>query len=205
MTVGELSAPETSAKSEVHCEDLFDRIVAKDESAYTELYHLIGRAVRARVQREFPDDVGDVCHNVFIDVFLAIQRGVIRKPGSLLSFIRQVAYRRRSTLIEGKITRRERSGVCLDPVCEAARPDQLFQQAEERELAMAVLQLLPHGEQELIRRFYIEEQSKEKVLSETGLAFDQFRLKKSRALGRLRQHVAAKAAGTLSNASRRAG
>lgn len=67
--------------------ELFRRIQSRDYLADTELYRLIGGAIRAKCySREKTDSVGD--RVVFEEVLQAVRTGAIREPGDLIPYVR---------------------------------------------------------------------------------------------------------------------
>jgi DNA-directed RNA polymerase specialized sigma24 family protein len=168
-----------------HYEELCVRIAASDDSASTELYNLIGRAIRVRVRREFPDDVEDIHHDVFMVILLAIQSGNVRNSGSILSYALTLILRRRSQLIKNKIVARQ-----MDPEDkpECAGTDAgagvVLERNERWKQFRKGFQQLPDLKREIVERFYFKEEPKEQIMAEMNLTYTQFRLQKSRAIGR---------------------
>ena len=98
-------------------------------------------------------------------------------------------HRRKANLIRDRVRSREVPDIVAEVACAAARADIVIERAEQRAIARKALELLPDRQQDVVRRFYIEEEPRTSVIKETGLTEDQYRLFKSRGIAKLRQHV----------------
>jgi DNA-directed RNA polymerase specialized sigma24 family protein len=179
-----------SLKSECNLEDLCQNIAAGEEDAAIRLYGLIGRGIKARLCREFPSDVEDVHHEVFMNILVAIRSGTVQKPGSILSYALTLTLRLRSELISGNIINRQKGSEDRpERACTDAGADVILERNERWKQFRSGFQQLPDLKRELVERFYFKEEPKEQIMAEMNLTKTQFRLLKSRAVGSLGQHV----------------
>jgi RNA polymerase sigma-70 factor, ECF subfamily len=134
-----------------------------------------------------PRDLDDKLHDVFVIVAQAIQRGDLRDPERLMGYVRTVIRRQVAGHIEEAIQER-RNHTDLDGTLVLAdhHPDPEREAIEQQndELAMRVLRSIAKRDREVLIRFYLDEQTPERICREMGLTETQFRLIKSRAKAR---------------------
>lgn len=176
----------------VYSQDLIERLVGQvrdgDQAAMEHLYAMLISGLRSFFRRQLPlESVEDRAHNVYVITVSAIRGGQLREPGRLPGFIRTVAQRQAADAIRG--LERMRNGET--DVAEAAVPDgranpeeALWERQRMSRMRQALLSLPPR-DQEILTRFYLEEQPVERICGEMGLSCTQFRLLKSRAKARL--------------------
>jgi RNA polymerase sigma factor (sigma-70 family) len=120
-------------------------------------------------------------------VVQAIRRGELREPERLMGFVRTIVRRQVAAHIE-KVVQSRREEVDLDSgqrVPDPARtPEESAMRLERQHLIHRVLGELSARDREVLTRFYLEEQSQEKICEEMRLTDTQFRLLKSRAKAR---------------------
>lgn len=158
-------------------------IQARDGGGMEVLYTAMAGSVPAMMgmtggSRSREDDL----HEVLITVIEAIQQGTIREPARLMGFIRTVARRQAVAQIRSNIAHRSRfkDGAEIAPSRELS-PEERFARTEHLE---SVLKRLQPRDREILLRFYLKEQSPERICLDMELTPTQFRLYKSRALSR---------------------
>lgn len=164
---------------------LVGRIRQGDDEAAGELYERINRGLRYLLYRQLGRGCAeDKCQDVFLITLSAIRSGNIENPRALLGFVRGVA----RNLICGEIKNRQAErGKVIDietpglvlPARE--RAEDIYERESQLAFARQVLAELSLRDREILKRFYLLEQSAEQIMSEMGLSETQFRLTKSRA------------------------
>lgn len=156
--------------------------------AVEEMYSRVMPGLKAflsmRVQR---DCVDDCSHEIFLALIRFIESGTVRDFRCLPGIMRTIAIR---IIAEHKKSRYS-SALSIDAVTLArcvpdlrSNPEAEFEQKARMTLALQTLAALKARDRELLRRFYLEEQSQEQICLEMGLTETQFRLLKSRAKAR---------------------
>lgn len=176
--------------------ELFELVTVGNEAAIEALYSVIGRAVQAKVRKEFPNDHEDIHHTVFMDVLKAIQDGSIRHPEALFGFIRTIVGRRRSDLIVARIWDREVRVDVPDCASREVHPDNLLIEQQRMQVALLALNQLSLRDQRIVTDYYVEGLTREQVIEANQLTDTQYRLFKSRALKKMKQHTVAFLEGT---------
>jgi RNA polymerase sigma-70 factor (ECF subfamily) len=164
------------------------QILMGDTNAVEQLYRYVMPGLRAFVSVRVPRDlIGDVSHDVFLALVQYIEKGSIRDPRCLHGIVKTIAVRVIAEYRKSKST----SAAGLDAsLIEASVPDNRQNQEVETqkrqrlEIAMAALASLSERDREILRRFYLLEQSQEQICEAMGLTQTQFRLLKSRAKAR---------------------
>jgi RNA polymerase sigma-70 factor (ECF subfamily) len=164
-------------------------IEAGDPRGEETLYQTLVSGARIFLQRRLGrQDVDDQVHDIFLTVVEAIRRGEIQYPERLMGFVRTVLHRQLSLGISRNVRTRETAG----EIDEAARlttsafsPEDQAIAGQKMELMKKVLREMSDRDYEVLSRFYLREQSPERVCREMGLTQVQFQLLKSRAKARL--------------------
>jgi RNA polymerase sigma-70 factor, ECF subfamily len=174
--------------AETRWAEVVERIRNGDPSGMAELYQVFSKGVRFFLYRQLgPRDLDDKLHDVFVIVAQAIQRGDLRDPERLMGYVRTVIRRQVAGHIEEAIQER-RNHTDLDGTLVLAdhHPDPERKAIEQQndELAMRVLRSIAKRDREVLIRFYLDEQTPERICREMGLTETQFRLIKSRAKAR---------------------
>jgi RNA polymerase sigma-70 factor, ECF subfamily len=136
-----------------------------------------------------PQDLEDKVHDTFLIVVDAIRRGNLREPERLMGFVRTVVRRQVANYIE-QVVRNRRELVDFDSTVvysRADRADNPEQQAiieEKAAFVQTVLAGLSKRDQDLLVRFYLQEQTIAQICAEMALTATQFQLLKSRARAR---------------------
>ncbi len=178
------SSPEARSTSGALAEDWSDlvhRIHRNDQRAIEELHSVLSRGARSYLRRQIgPEHAEDAFHDVLLIVIKAIQKGDLRDPKCLMGFVRTVLHRQVAVFIKRKI---ERPTAELHPglADSSASQETEFMRAEKVQIMKSVLREMSLRDREMLTRFYLLEQPKERICEEMGLTETQFRLLKSRA------------------------
>ena len=190
---GRLSAPPAQTGTHTWCSDvdwpdLLRRVQEREVAAVDELYTLISRGILFLLRRRLPiEESKDRLHEVFLILIDAIQGGRVDDPRAFPGYAVTVAKRQAWSQI------RVRSGPecsCDDGVMERVFADgkddpyKILVAAEQHALLNRALGLLHPRQREVLRRFYVFEESKEEICASMDLTDTQFRLLKSRAKAR---------------------
>jgi RNA polymerase sigma-70 factor, ECF subfamily len=171
--------------------DLVSRIRAGDQQAEAELVERYNRGVRFIIRREVGAAAiaDDLYQETFCLVLEKIRRGEVREPEKLSGFVRSVA---RNLVIEHfrRAARREiLTGTEETTSLPHLAPNQLegLLRKEKVELIRQVLEEMPNQRDiQVLFRFYIAEEEKEKICADHGLTNTQFNLVLHRARERYR-------------------
>jgi RNA polymerase sigma-70 factor (ECF subfamily) len=167
---------------------LVERIQTGTTDGMEELYQLFSKGIRFYLCRQLGlQELEDKVHDTFVVVVQAIRRGDLREPQRLMGFVRTIVRRQVAAHIDRAVhTRREQ--LDMDASMHIADPggspleSAIFQQRAA--LLQRVLEELGERDREILKRFYLMEQSQDKICSEMALTETQFRLLKSRAKAR---------------------
>jgi RNA polymerase sigma-70 factor (ECF subfamily) len=167
---------------------LIERIRDGDVPACEELCAGLTNAARTRLHWGVDSQlVDDELHDVIVTLLEAIRDGRIRAPERLLGFVRTLTRRRVCLHIRSNIRSRNYF-VPLGAMDFASPPEQspeaFIVKRESREAMERILRVLIARDREILMRFYFEEQEMEQICREMKLTSTQFRLYKSRILGR---------------------
>jgi len=164
------------------------RIGRGEESGMEEFYQLFARGVRFYLRRQLGlQDVDDKVHDIFLVVVHAIQRGDLREPERLMGFVRTVLRRQVAAYIDQRVRYRKdvmHSDVGLRVADQRLNPEQNTAFEQKVALMQETLQQLSERDREILTRFYLHEETQDKICREMCLTETQFRLAKSRAKAR---------------------
>lgn len=177
---------------------LVERIRHGEQEGMEDLYRVFSRGVRYYLCRQLgPQELDDRVHDVFLIVVQAIQRGDLREPERLMGFVRTVVRRQVAAQIDQAVHSRKEE-VDLEVGSRIAdvrhNPERRAAERQRTDLMKQVLSSLSAKDQEILTRFYLNEQTQAEICQEMSLNETQFRLLKSRAkarfaeLGRKRLH-----------------
>lgn len=188
FAISELEGPSETASETADTNtswlQLAQDIERGDPRAIAHLYEFCSTKIRWYFQRRIRfEDIDDRVHEVFLAVFASIQQGNLRQPTRMLEFLWGVARKQVFVQIRqqkrGQTTAETQSTlqvVDLHPLADEAIDSQ-----ERRAHAAHALARLAFKDREILIRFYLLEQSREKIQSELRMSATQFRLAKSRA------------------------
>jgi RNA polymerase sigma-70 factor (ECF subfamily) len=167
---------------------LVERIRAGDTSAMEELYAVFAKGVRFYLWRQLgPQDMDDKVHDVFLIVTQSIQKGELREPDRLMGYVRTIVRRQVAAHIDSAVQSR-RFQVSIEPGMtvrdRGLDPERMAIDRQSLDMAIRLLSSLPIRDREVLIRFYLKEQTPERICSEMNLTDTQFRLIKSRAKAR---------------------
>jgi RNA polymerase sigma-70 factor (ECF subfamily) len=153
------------------------------------LYKALVGGARLFLQRRLgSQDVEDLVHDMFITIVGTIRRGQIEHPERLMGFVRTVLHRQLSRGIRISIRSRE-VGAEIDDLAETRAagfsPEEQAIAGQKIELMKQVLRDMSDRDFEILSRFYLREQSPERICRDMGLTRVQFQLLKSRAKARI--------------------
>jgi RNA polymerase sigma-70 factor, ECF subfamily len=172
--------------------DLVSRIRAGDQEAEAELVERYKRGVRIIIRRETGDAAiaDDLYQETFCLLLEKIRRGEIREPEKLSGFVCSVA----RNLVIGHFRRaaRQETLTVTEEITSLPHPtpNQLegLLRKEKAELVRQVLKEMPNQRDiQVLFRFYIAEEEKEKICADMGLTSAQFNLVLHRARERYRE------------------
>ncbi len=168
--------------------ELVRRIQQGEERAVEELYHLFSKGIRYYLCRQLgAQELDDKVHDTFLIVLQAIRRGEIREPERLMGFVRTVVRRQVAAYI-GHAVQSRKEYTDLDAgsrvADEQASPEQTAIVQQSVEIMKTVLRGVSDRDREILTRFYLQEQSQERICADMNLTDTQFRLLKSRAKAR---------------------
>jgi RNA polymerase sigma-70 factor, ECF subfamily len=177
--------------SELEWKAVVEQIRAGDTAGEVALYRNLATGARLFFQRRLgTQDVEDRVHDLFVIVVETIRRGALREPERLMGFVRTVLYRELNSTISQIIHTRETS-VDLKTAARLTAaeptPEQLAAAHQRVALMKELLRKMSAREVEILTRFYLREQSPERIRGEMALTQTQFDLLKSRAKMRLTQ------------------
>jgi RNA polymerase sigma-70 factor, ECF subfamily len=134
-----------------------------------------------------PQELDDKVHDAFLIVVQAIKRGDLRGPERLMGFVRTVVRRQVAAYVDDVVhSRREELHLDVGVRVADARdnPEQSAAFQQKVEFMTSILSSLPDRDREILKRFYLDEQTQEQICEEMNLTETQFRLLKSRAKAR---------------------
>ena len=170
-----------------------------DSAAMAELYGIFAKGIRYFLLRNLgPDDLDDKVHDCFVIVTQAIQNGDLREPERLMGYVRTVVKRQIAASIDIAVQQRRTRANFEDSMFSVSdwrdNPERKVIVRQRAEIARQVLNGVSRRDREILNRFYVLEQSQERICADMGLSYNQFRLLKSRAkarFGELGKRVAA--------------
>lgn len=153
-----------------------------DESAFTELVRRHGRLVHATCRRETGD--AGLAEDAAQGVFLLLSRRNFGDESSLAGWLHQAARHVSRSLVRGEIRRRRRERRAVE---EYAEPEAAWD-AISPQIDAALAALRP-GDREAVLLRFTAEMSLAEVGSALGIGENAARMRVSRALEKLRQHL----------------
>lgn len=169
-----------------HWSALVTRIQAGEPAAMEDLYQVLSGGIRIYIQRQLgADEIDDHVHDTFLILIAAIQQGEIREPSRLMGFVRTVVRRQIASWI-GRLQQARRDQEVVDQqtmqVHDLRRtPEENAIDSEKHQIVTRALEALTERQREILIRFYLLEQSQERICQDMQLSDNQFRLMKSRA------------------------
>lgn len=185
---GEVFADASGQEATVDWASLVESVQRGDSAGMEQLYFLFERGVRFYLFRRLgQQELDDKVHDVFLIVVQAIQRGEVREPERLMGFIRTIVRRQVASHI-GQVIQERKEEQSLDGSAtlkdRKSTPEETAMGEEQNELMWRILRGLSARDREILTRFYLREETQEKICAEMRLTDTQFRLLKSRAKAR---------------------
>jgi RNA polymerase sigma-70 factor, ECF subfamily len=153
------------------------------------LYNVFATGIKLHLWRQLgAQDLNDAVHDLFIVVTEQIQNGEVRDPARLMGYVRTIVRRHVAGQIEHRSAERRArwSGEHTPPLRDhRVTPERFTMDRQIFDLTMTILKSLSKREQEVILRFYLQDESPDEICGALGLTETQYRLIKSRAKQRL--------------------
>jgi len=182
------SVANTSSGSGVDWAALVSQIKNGEDAGLEFLYRQFSRGIRYYLCRHLgPEELDDRVHDTFLVVVQAVRKGDLREPERLMGFVRTIVRRQVAAYIDQAIqVRRDQADIeCGVAVVDGkSDPEQQAIARQKKELMKSVLESLSKRDRDILVRFYLNEESQEKICEEMSLTETQFRLLKSRAKAR---------------------
>ncbi len=168
--------------------ELVKRIQHGDETGMEDLYRLFARGIRFYLCRQLGvQELDDKVHDTFLIVVQAIKRGDLREPDRLMGFVRTVVRRQVAAHID-QVVHSRRDELHLDVGVRVAdarlNPEQHMAFQQKVDFMLEILRQLSDRDEEILTRFYLQEETQDEICLEMDLTETQFRLLKSRAKAR---------------------
>jgi RNA polymerase sigma factor (sigma-70 family) len=169
-----------------------------DEKAILLLVQNFHSGIRSMVFKQLgPTATDDVVQTCLLEALSAVACNHIENPEKLPAYIRTIVRRCTAKEIQRLVVARKGERIteeCIDAkpeIFSTSQPDPeaLALQAEKRRLAALAMSALRLRDREVLRRFYMFEQSEEEISSAMGTSSAQFRNLKQRARMRIRDEV----------------
>jgi RNA polymerase sigma factor (sigma-70 family) len=163
--------------------DLVERVQARQPTALEELYALVQKFTFFLMRQLGTDDLQDKVHDVFLTVTQTIVSGKLRDPERLIPFLTTVTRFYTYNQIERRISRRRVGHLSdsVNPPDTRVNLENSTYQQERVKIAHEILGAMPRRDRDVLKRFYLQEQTKEQICDEMQLTATQFRLLKSKA------------------------
>ena len=164
--------------------ELVGRIEKRNPAALEELYGMVRNFTYFLMRQLGPDDLQDSVHDVYVTVAEAITAGKLRDPERLRAFLTTVTRFYTYSQIERRVQGRNRftglDGMAVD-VPDGTNLETGLYNRQRVTFVRDILCQMPGLDREILRRFYLQEQSKEQICREMRLTPTQFRNMKSQA------------------------
>jgi RNA polymerase sigma-70 factor (ECF subfamily) len=167
--------------------DLLDRIQKRDPDAPGELYSRTSTPIFFFLRRRMSvEQAEDRTHDVFLILIDAIRAGRIQNPAAFPGYAVMVAKRQAFAQFRRSSRFPEANEEALNALSSDARddPHSILEETEWNLLIQRALASLNSRQREVLDRFYVLEESKEKICGDMNLTQTQYRLLKSRAKAR---------------------
>lgn len=166
--------------------ELVARIRTDDQSGMEELYRVFARGVRFYLCRQLgpQEDLDDKVRNTFQIVTHAVRCGELREPERLMGLVRTVLRRQVVAHINQLPQHRRqqvRIGSSTTVVALNCAPEDTASRQQQEEIARTVLNGFSKRDREILKRFYLREQSQQQICAEMNVTEAQFRLLRSQA------------------------
>ncbi|MFN7931845.1 MAG: sigma-70 family RNA polymerase sigma factor [Bryobacteraceae bacterium] len=165
--------------------DLLRGGVGATEQLYALVVHLVRNFTRKALS--WGADPDDIVHDIYVAVHRAIHGGSVRHPDRLRGYIVATAQKQISESLRRHLRHPAQSLEDTDPLREhTPDPEKLLFMLEMRRRLEVLLATLPKIDQIIIQQFYYGEKPWQTIAADLNLSPTQFRLRKCRALARIR-------------------
>jgi RNA polymerase sigma factor (sigma-70 family) len=161
---------------------LVDNVKQCQPEALEELYGLVKNFTYFVMRQLGAEDLQDSLHDIFLAVVQAIREDKLRNPERLTAFLTAVTRFHTYSRIERRVRSRSRY-VVLDgkDIADPVNLEQRVYRQQKRRIVAEMLRTLSPLDREVLRRFYLEDQGKERICRDLQLTPNQFRNVKSQA------------------------
>ncbi len=156
-------------------------VSADDDEGKADLYRLLRKHFAAWLSRNSTHGEEQL-HDTFLEITEAIRAGRLRNPESLIRYAAVILRRKAATC---RRPEQELTAAVELAADERLSPESLLLEQERMSRVRAALLKLRPIDRELIRRFYVDVQTQERICAELNLTEAQFRNRKSRAKAKL--------------------
>ncbi len=161
---------------------LVDNVKKCQPAALEELYGLVKNFTYFVMRQLGADDLHDSLHDIFLAVVQAIHEDKLRNPERLTAFLTAVTRFHTYSRIERRVRSRTRYVVLEDmDIPDPMNLEQRVYRQQKRRIVTEMLGTLSPLDREVLRRFYLEDQGKERICRDLQLTPNQFRNVKSQA------------------------
>jgi RNA polymerase sigma factor (sigma-70 family) len=165
--------------------ELLDRVKTNEVGAGEELYSLISKGMLFFLRRQMPMHLAEErMHDAFLIVLKAIQDGRIENANAFLGYVRTVTKRQFFNHLHTSVNSPECSDDLVAytfPANAKYNPDSILDSQQRSILMARVLKSMDPKRREILKRFYVLEQTQDQICTEMKLTDIQFRLLKNRA------------------------
>ena len=169
------------------CQGVRDGVHADSERLYLLIKQLVtGYVRRAATWGHDPDDM---LHDIYVAVCRAIRNGVLRDPERLVAYTLATAYRQGCSSLHRRVASRREVAVEDTTPLRGGAPgvEELLEDEDRQRELQRRLQRLPEIDRTIVLRFYYGEVPWQRIAADLNLTPTQFRLRKTRALARMRE------------------
>lgn len=182
-----MAAPATT-EDFAHWAQVVTRIREGEESGAADLYAALSEGVCAPLFRAVgTQSIQDRLHEILVIVLEAIRNGELRDPQRLMGFVSTITRRQVAAHVREAVIERRRFPAAGGPEPRTSSDDSPESHAARQQRVANVLRELRRlkaRDREILERFYFHEQDAAQICCEMRLSQTQFRLYKSRAIGK---------------------
>ncbi len=174
---------------------LVENVRKREPAALEELYGLVKNFTYFVMRQLGAEDLQDSLHDIFLAVVQAIHQGKLRNPERLTAFLTAVTRFHTYTRIDRRVRSRTRNvGLEGMDIADSTNLEHWVYRQQKQRMVREMLRAMAPLDREVLRRFYFEDQAKERICRDLKLTPNQFRNVKSQAkllltaIGRRRLH-----------------
>jgi len=163
---------------------LAEGIRQNDEVAVQQFYDVFNNGFRYLIQRQLgPDDLEDSVHDCILAVITAVRRGTLQKTERFAGFVQTIVKRHIISKIDEKISDRKNDTFdSISPIhFKGASPEAQALKSETKLIARHALDSLSDRDRDVLRRFYLLDQTEEQIRRDLNLSPHVFKNIKHRA------------------------